>query len=320
MIKRYIIFFSAFIFGLFFGIFLGGNKTTSSNSSYFGYGSSFVESDFSQEDKKITLIAVGDILLARKVNYKMVKMNNFNWPFEKVADFLKDADFTFGNLESPLVEGCKPTETGMVFCGDKRAVLGIVSAGIDAVNLANNHSLNYGKEGLLQTKEFLSQSKIGFFGDEDVFEAEIKGVKFSFLGFNEVGLGKTSYQDLLSKVSSKVSLERQKADVVIVSFHWGEEYTTNVSARQKELAYLAIDSGADLVIGHHPHWIGVSQEYKGKKIYYSLGNFVFDQMWSEETKRGLALKFTFDGKKLVNTQEFEVKIEDFGQPYLVIKN
>lgn len=205
--------------------------------------SSFSKTPVPVEDKKITLIAVGDILLARKVNYKMVVMNNFNWPFEKVADFLKSSDFTFANLESPLTEGCKPTETGMVFCGDKRGALGLAFAGVDACDLANNHSLNYGEEGLSQTKQILQSAGIASFGGDDIFRKEIRGVRFSFLGFNEVSLGEGTYKKLLSQVASQVESERKLSDVVVVSFHWGNEYTEKISSRQKELVHLAIDSG-----------------------------------------------------------------------------
>lgn len=315
------------IFGFGFGLLLGvilGNRLD--KKIIFNYDkqvvlpspSSFeLDENSNLEDKKITLIAVGDILLARKVNYEMVIKNNFNWPFEKVAGFLKSADFTFANLESPIVKGCKPTQTGMVFCGDERVANSLVFAGIDACNLANNHSLDYGKEGLFQTKEILSSVGISSFGDEDVLRKEIKGVNFSFLGFNEVGLGEEAFKKLLDQLSLKIKLEKEGSDFVIVSFHWGDEYTEEISPRQREFSRLAIDSGADLVIGHHPHWIQGKEEYKSKKIFYSLGNFVFDQMWSEKTKEGMAIRFTLEGANLRDVEEFKVKIENFGQPYFL---
>jgi len=314
--KNYLFFLFLFVLGVSFGFLLGPRSYTKVEVKP-PLVSSFLKTPLPIEDKRITLIAVGDILLARKVNYKMVMMNNFNWPFEKVVDFLKSSDFTFANLESPLVENCKPTETGMVFCGDKRGALGLVFAGIDACNLANNHSLNYGEDGLSQTKQILKNAGIASFGGADIFRKEIKGARFSFLGFNEVGLGEEAYKKLLSQVASQVESERKLADVVVVSFHWGNEYTENISSRQKELAHLAIDSGGDLVIGHHPHWVQGQEEYKGKRIFYSLGNFVFDQMWSEKTKEGLAIRLTFDGGNLLKVEEFLVKIEDFGQPTLI---
>lgn len=318
MTKNYFWFFILFVLGLSLGVFFGKWKLSKEKLLNNAFNFSITTPKPTPVlDNKITLIAVGDVLLARKVNYKMVSMNNFNWPFEKTADILKSSDFTFANLESPIVENCKPTETGMVFCGDKRAVFGLVFAGFDGFNLANNHSLNYGKEGLSQTKGVLTSAQIGFFGNDDVLRKEIKGVKFSFLGFNEVGLGQKAYQDLISQVVLKIKSEKEVSDFIVVSFHWGNEYTEEISPRQKELAHLAIDSGAGLVVGHHPHWIQGKEEYQGKFIFYSLGNFVFDQMWSEKTKEGLIVRFTLEGNEIIKTEEFKVKIEDFGQPYLV---
>ena len=89
------------------------------------------------------------------------------------------------------------------------------------------------------------------------------------------------------------------------------------SLRQKTLAHLAIDSGADAVIGHHPHWVQENEDYNGKPIYYSLGNLIFDQMWSEETKKGLMVQLTYQGKNLLKQEKFPIKIQDYGLPYII---
>ncbi len=110
-------------------------------------------------------------------------------------------------------------------------------------------------------------------------------------------------------------MAKSQADLVFASFHWGNEYSRH-SKRQEVLAHLAIDSGADVVVGHHPHWIQEVEEYRGKPIYYSLGNLVFDQMWSDPTRKGLILKLTFSGSKLQSRELIPIKIFNYGQPVI----
>jgi poly-gamma-glutamate synthesis protein (capsule biosynthesis protein) len=307
--------------GLFLGVFIGNYSGSGGNKPTHFLANQIVSPTPAPKiDQRIRIVAAGDVLLGRSINFRMVRDNNFNWPFEKVADLLREADFSFINLEGPLVEDCPLTQTGMVFCGDRRAASGLVFAGVGACNLANNHILNYGEDGLKQTIDVLSQNNIGAFGEEKILRKNIKGVNFSFLGFNEVGLGNRAYERLLLDVADKIKQEKEFSDVVVVSFHWGNEYTEDISPRQKQLGYLAIDSGADIVVGHHPHWVQSKEIYKDKPIYYSLGNFVFDQMWSQKTREGLIVSFEFEGKNLLGEKEFPVLIEDFGQPRFIGEN
>ncbi len=119
------------------------------------------------------------------------------------------------------------------------------------------------------------------------------------------------------KIEEEIKEARKNADIVIVAFHWGEEYTNQPNKVQRELAHLAIDSGADLIIGNHPHWIQPVEIYKNKLIMYAHGNFVFDQMWSEKTKEGVVGKYTFFDKKLVDAEFLPIKIQSYGQPYFL---
>ena len=111
---------------------------------------------------------------------------------------------------------------------------------------------------------------------------------------------------------------RNTVDVLVVSMSWGEEYTATPSARQKELAHFIIDSGADLILGNHPHWIQPVEIYQGKYIVYAHGNTIFDQMWSEETKIGVIGKYTFSGMRLQNVEFIPTYIKDYGQPILLM--
>lgn len=265
-----------------------------------------------EKDKTITLIAVGDVMLGRSVNAKMRQLNDFTYPFLKTADFLKAADLTFINLESPFYDDCPTTNTGMIFCADPKAIEGIVFAGIDVANLANNHIRNYGQDGVALTQNLLREKGITFISHEESFlTKDAKGTKFGFLGFDLT----PGYQE--ERIIEAVKENNPKADVLIISFHWGTEYAQEPSSWQIELAHQVIDAGADLIIGHHPHVIQRIEDYHQGKIVYSLGNFVFDQPWSEATKKGLVGIFTFQGKKLINSEFKEVYIQNYSQPEFI---
>jgi poly-gamma-glutamate capsule biosynthesis protein CapA/YwtB (metallophosphatase superfamily) len=111
-----------------------------------------------------------------------------------------------------------------------------------------------------------------------------------------------------------IKKNKPQVDILIVSFHWGIEYAQEPASWQIELAHQVIEAGADLILGHHPHVIQKVEDYHGNKIVYSLGNFIFDQPWSETTKKGLVGVLTFQGKKLVNSEFKEVYIQDYSQP------
>jgi len=264
--------------------------------------------------RKITLLVTGDVMLGRSVNFQSWQKKDWRWPFLKTADFLKRADLTFINLESPLVADCSLTQEGMIFCGDLKNIEGLVFAGVDIASLANNHTMNYQQIGLESTIKILNLNGILPIGINGSAIRETKGIKFAFLGYNDispqVGISNVSEE----KIKKEIIEAKGKADIIIVSFHWGQEYVDKPSQRQKSLGYLAIDNGADLVIGNHPHWIQPVEIYKGKLITYSHGNFIFDQMWSQETRQGIVGQYTFIDKQLADVQYFPVVINDYGQP------
>lgn len=260
-------------------------------------------------DKVRTLIATGDVIPARYVNFQTVKKNNFRWPFEKTADFLKSGDITFINFETPLIKNRPLTGEGMVFCGDPRNVEGLIFAGVDVANLANNHMGDYSALGINSTVGLLESAGILVTGISGPAFKNIKGLGFSFLGYDDV-----SSKIDEEKIKAEIELARKNSDIVIIAFHWGSEYVSQPSKRQRDLAHLVIDSGADLVIGNHPHWIEPVEIYKDKVITYAHGNFIFDQMWSQKTREGVVGKYTFYDKKLIDAEFLPVLIEDYAQP------
>jgi len=265
-------------------------------------------SEFSNDNLR-TLIFTGDVLLARSVNYQIKKQKNVNYPFEKTASVLAEADLTFVNLESPFVENCPLTNEGMIFCGDPQNAQALVYAGVDIAALSNNHALDYGKEGLESTVRILEENKILAVGLGEAVIEDIRGLKFAFLGYDTV---KSRVDE--SSLTDQIGEAKSAAGIVVVYFHWGIEYTSTPTQKQKDLAYLAIDSGADLVIASHPHWIQGIEIYEGKPIIYSLGNFIFDQGWSEKTKQGMVAKFSFCQDRLVDIEFLPVLIEHWAQP------
>lgn len=269
--------------------------------------------------KTITLIATGDVMLGRTINSNNIKNNNFLYPFEKTAEFLKAADLTLINLEGPLNSPCPAKNDGMIFCGDVRNIEGLKFADIDVANLANNHSSNYGKEGLLQTEQLLTDAGILISGLNGVTYKEIKGYKIAFLGFNDIdprNAGVTPANEEIIK--NEIEDAKSKSDFIIVSFHWGVEYQSQPTTKQKYLAHFAVDNGADLIIGNHPHWFQPVEIYNNKIIAYSHGNFIFDQSWSQKTQEGIIGIYTIYENKIVDV-EFIPNIIKKGQPEIAQK-
>lgn len=270
-------------------------------------------------------------MLSRNVGAAMRSRHDFNYPFLQTRSILQSGDMTFANLETPITPG-KPVLTGsMTFRSDPGVEKAMKSAGIDIVSLANNHTMNQGAKGLRDTFSYLDKVGIAHTGAGSTLDAAlrpaiatVRSVRFAFLAFNDsdvvpasTGAGPnhagTALMDTVRMVKS-VKAARKKADVVIVSMHSGTEYTPKPNARQQRFARAAIDAGAEMVIGHHPHVVQTVEKYKGKWILYSLGNFIFDQMWSRETRQGVIAKITFSGTSVQTVAFTPILIENYAQP------
>lgn len=266
-----------------------------------------------------TLVATGDVIPARSVNTQTIKRNDFTWGWKYIAPVLKQGDITVINLESPLLAKCVPTDEGMKFCGDERHVEGIIFSGVDVVSLANNHAGNYGIEGIQETIEILEKNGLHITGtDTQPYTTTVKNIRVGFLAYNDIGYTEAgiAWADV-ELMKKEIQETKEKNDVVIVSMSWGVEYEASPSARQQELAHVAVDAGADLIIGNHPHWIQPTEKYKNGFITYAHGNTIFDQMWSEETKTGVIGIYTFVGKTLKTVEFVPIYIQDYGQPVLL---
>jgi poly-gamma-glutamate capsule biosynthesis protein CapA/YwtB (metallophosphatase superfamily) len=265
-----------------------------------------------------TLLVTGDIIPARGVNYFATVRHDFLWPFRPTATYTSSADITYINLEAPLFSGCpvSPAES-FTFCGDPRFVDGLTFMGAKVANLANNHLSNYGAEGITATDQLLQSHGIQTSGLGPVAVIDVRGLKFGFIGFN--GVGRAIDQ---AGLKAGIDRARQLADVVVVQFHWGKEYERQPMSDRGvptpddpvAIGREAIDWGADIVIGNHPHWYQGVEVYHGRLITYAHGNFVFDQMWSEETREGVIGTYTFYGTQLVAATWKAVRSYDYGQP------
>jgi len=262
----------------------------------------------------ITFVFGGDVMLGRKVNYEMHQRNDFSFPFVSITPIFAGADAVLVNLESPLYEPCPVSNaSSMTLCASPESARALARAGVTLVSFANNHMRDYGAAGIAQTNDLLAQQGIGVVNNGKVFIREVRGYKVGLIAYN------LTWGNVLdSDIRVAIEHARSQVDMLIASFHWGDEYTDEPNAYQKRIAHAAIDAGADVVIGSHPHHVQPIGQYKGKYIFYSLGNLIFDQMWSEKTRIGALIKFVWNAEQGDTSYEIiPTKIFDFAQPQLL---
>ncbi|MCU0514970.1 MAG: CapA family protein [Anaerolineae bacterium] len=226
---------------------------------------------------EVVLLATGDVLLGRTIYARMVQTDDFTFPFAQVAGLLAQADITWVNLENAITATCPLRYRGLTFCGRPAALAGLLAAGVDVVNVANNHTENFGVPGAIETVQHLSAAGLAITGLSEPVIVEQDGQRIGLLAFNDASVVAHVRNADPAAVQAAIVALRPQVDVLLVGFHWGVEYTLLQNQRQRHLALLAIDAGADAVIGHHPHWLQGVELYRGRPIVYSLGNFIFDQ-------------------------------------------
>lgn len=245
-----------------------------------------------QARSQVSFCAVGDVLLARSMSARIAD-SGVNYPFEKVRSIVSAADVAFANLECPLCPDGErpPIRKKFMFRGEPEYASGLRSAGFGVVSVANNHALDYGSGGRTATIRALDSAGIAHCGDsaeQGRYRPAIiekNGVKLAFLAYSDfetVG-GAQNFDALLSSIREA----RGGFDCVVVSMHWGRELDSLPSARQIRMGHQLIDAGAALVIGHHPHVLQGVESYRGKMILYSLGNFVFDNSQTEQSRSAI---------------------------------
>jgi len=267
----------------------------------------------SKKDYKQTLF-IGDMMFDRGVEYLMQK-NSFNYPFEKIKNYL-NSEIIVGNLEGPIVNNpVFISAHSMTFSFDKKIAEVLKNNNFNILSLANNHTSNMGGSGLKETKIFLKENNINYAGDPSTCSINDVATKddFIFYAINKTFDFNCSNEEISSNI--KKIKENNPEKFLVIYIHWGEEYVHDASKKQIDLAHLMIDSGADLIIGGHPHVIQNIEKYDNKLIFYSLGNFIFDQYFSKETQQGLMVGIELENEKQVYSI-FAIE-EDKAQPYLI---
>jgi poly-gamma-glutamate capsule biosynthesis protein CapA/YwtB (metallophosphatase superfamily) len=265
---------------------------------------------------QVKMAFVGDVIFSNNVEDQLVKFG-YDYPYTYVKDYLQKADLTLANLETPVTERGDVQKKEYVYRSSPLALPAFKEAGVDIVNLANNHVMDYGAEGLLDTMSALDRIGIQRVGvGKDAEEAyapvivEKQGIKIAILGYSRVvpegswkaavghpGVAETYNYTLPVKAIQKA---KQQADLVVVIAHWGVEREDKPDQHQTELAHRYIDAGADLIVGSHPHVLQGFEIYKGKWIAYSLGNFIFTINENSKTWESAILQATCSKEKQCN--------------------
>lgn len=291
-------------------------KESSVNGSLEGYFNLAQNLGAKTQSTELTFLAVGDIMLSRTVSDKIVKANSPALPFSNMSSILESTDFNFGNLETPISAKYDfDSKESFKFTTPPVYAQGLQDFNFRVLNLANNHALDQGEEGLVDTRDFLERLGITHLGTgqnlDEAWAPRIitsQGQKIAFIGAsytsrNDGGRSRNNLVariDELERLKQSIESAKNQSDFIVVTMHAGTEYVRQPNQAQIDFAKAAIDSGADLVIGAHPHWIQTIENYKGKYIFYSLGNFIFDQEWSQDTKEGLTLKITLTSNSTNN--------------------
>lgn len=237
----------------------------------------------------VTIAAVGDLMLARRVEALMLE-HGATYPLERVHELFATADLVVGNLEGTFTARGTPLAKKYTFRTDPHLAVGLKEAGFHAVSLANNHATDFGLISLEDTRAALDEAQVRAFGTgstEDDAHAPLllgtmTGATVALLGFSDIGevlwagTRPGVARATIDAVRSATSDARQRADYVVVFYHWGAEYVHEPTSRQRELARAAVDGGADLVLGAHPHVLQPWEHLGNSLVLYSLGNFVFD--------------------------------------------
>lgn len=283
---------------------------TSSDAETNGSTSTKTSTKSSKRNKtvKITISAAGDCTLGVDSRYNSVfnnyyEKNGASYFFKKVKSVFSKDDLTIVNFEGTLTNSTARANKTFTFKGPAKYAKILKKGSVEVVNLANNHTMDFGNQGFSDTKNTLKKNKISYCGGSTIAYKTVKGVKIAFVGFNALnGVTEQQVKDTIQKA------KKRKAKIIIASFHWGIEKEYYPNARQKTLGRCAISSGASLVLGHHPHRVQGIEKYKGRYIVYSLGNFSFGGHTNPDDKDALIFQQTFYVKNGKLQKKNDVKV------------
>ena len=270
------------------------------------------ETDTEGEPAEILLSFTGDCILGTDEFFAwdtgLPAYYNLYGPeyfLKNVRSIFEEDDLTIVNMEGTLTEETTRVDKQFAFKGDPEYVKILTSSFVEAANVANNHSYDYGEKSFQDTVQTLEENGIKTFGYDDVAVLEVKGIRVGMFGIYELD----DHLERIPQVKQDIAkLKDQNVDIIVAVFHWSNELVTVPDENQVTLAHLAIDEGADVVVGHHPHVVQGIDEYKGKMIAYSLGNFCFggNTRPTEMDTFIFQQKFILDGKRNITGSEYKV--------------
>ena len=281
---------------------------------FFLIGTAYVSSNRSEVSffgRNVRILFVGDMFFDRQIRTVMDQKGG-DFVFSCIHDYLNSFDTVVGNLEGPITANDSVSlgsEVGspqnFIFTFPQITAKLLKQNNIHIVSLGNNHINNFGRDGIKSTHKALSSTNVEYFGgirgDEPILRKEIGGIKFSFIAYNQFG-GQS-----VEEVSKEIKKESEAGHRVIVFAHWGEEYS-GATPQMKEAARTFAKSGASLIIGAHPHVILAQEKIGESEVFYSLGNFIFDQYWTPEVSTGMGVEAVFKNNSFKSTSHrFEIK-------------
>lgn len=267
---------------------------------------------------KATILFGGDMQFDRYIR-DVIDKHGGTFVFDGLRSEFQKADMVVANLEGPMTRELsvsqgspEGSQSNYIFTFPVETADLLRRENLSLVNIGNNHILNFKHDGVSQTKESLEQAGVDYFGsplsaDERVHTRTISGIRIGFVNYNEfIWRGR-------EKVIEDIALVKDQTDFIVVYAHWGKEYV-EATPEMKVLGHQFVDLGADLVIGSHPHVVQAMEEYRGKRIYYSLGNLIFDQYFRPETQSGLVIRAVFDlSTKSIAFAELPILLKTNGQ-------
>lgn len=260
-----------------------------------------------------TVLFGGDMMFDRTIR-TTIDQKGGDFIFSCIDPLLQRGDLVVANLEGPITATSSrsvgsavgaPDNFTFTFPLSSAALLAAHRIGV--VNIGNNHILNFGEDGVRSTESALSRAGVQYFGDplaQSVATRMVNGVTLTFINYNEFEPSSTAATTLAQIREAKVA-----GDIPVVYAHWGIEYATSSPHYVQILAHEFVDAGAAIVIGSHPHVVEEHETYKGVDIYYSLGNFIFDQYWNSDVSHGLLLQATFGTTGVQSVKEIPVVLE-----------
>jgi len=262
--------------------------------------------EFEEEIIPEKIAFVGDMMFDRGVERLMMR-NSFTYPVDLIKGLLNEFNDVVGNLEGPINEEPEDfSDNSLKFSFDKRILDSLYEANFSVLSLANNHTLNTGEKGLAETRKILNEADINFTGDPRICDIADTYQKdgIAYFGINKTYSFNCSDKEIASSIEEYKFYNPESFLVILI--HWGNEYEETNSDQQQKLGRAIIDAGADLIIGSHPHVVQNIEIYNDKLIFYSLGNFIFDQYFSKETQQGLIVGLEiYPEEKVYNIYPFE---------------